>query len=114
MLLCNLTFITTDKRIRLQGDRLEIQKSALLDTGAGTSFIFHRFFKKWIIKVYSLNITKTNNSKSSIASKMHVCCAINGNDYAAVNKIARVQINYIGTVMTPYEIEFIAGDFKHD
>ena len=45
---------------------------------------------------------------------MHVCGAINGSDCTAVNKIARVRINHIGTVITPYEIEFIVGDFDHD
>ena len=121
MQLCNLTFNTTEKRITAfadiiisQGDRLEIQKSALLDTGAEANFISHSFVKKWNIKLYPLNIAKINNSKSSTATEMHVCGAINGSDCTAVNKIARVRINHIGTVITPYEIEFIVGDFDHD
>ena len=39
---------------------------------------------------------------------------LNGSDFTAVNKKARVRLNYIGTLINPYEIKFIASDFEHD
>ena len=101
--------------VGLQGKRGRISlgpSTALMDTGAALNCISTQFVKR--NKIPLINVLDTDLKSITSTNKLRVCSTLTGVDCTAVEKIAKISVEHVGTPIESYIADFIVGAFNDD